>query len=464
MYLTRILLALALSLGPVAGPARAHATEGGVVLLLPTDLYVAGGVAAVLLTVFLVSVLPDRRALGLFRPASLWRSRGVRGLAIPSLLSFLGLSLLVLLGLLGAHNPMENPLSLAVWSFFWIVLVLLQGVFGDFWRWIDPWRGPYLLLARRTRRRRILRLPARLGYWPAFLSLVAFLAVLFGHPAPADPERLAAMVVCYWVFHFAMTVLFGPKWLRRGEGLSVLMRSYARLSPVGASRGKVRLGLWGWKLLAQTAPPLSLSLVMIAILAAGSYDGLHETFWWFARLGWNPLEFPGRSAVVRENLLGFFAAIVLLPAVFALAVAAGLALARDLPKFPDAFRAFAPALLPIALGYHFAHYLPSLLVQGQYMLAAANDPLDRGAHLLGLAHVHVTTGFFNTTGTVRLIFLAQAGAVVTGHALAIALSHALAVRLLGDGRKAALSQAPLAAFMVGYTLFGLWLLASPRGV
>ena len=98
------------------------------------------------------------------------------------------------------------------------------------------------------------------------------------------------------------------------------------------------------------------------------------------------------------------------------------------------------------------------------MAVVANDPLDNGAHLLGLEHLHVTTGFFNTTDTVRMIFLAQAGAIVLGHAIAIALSHALAVRLFGQPRKAALSQAPLALFMVGYTLFGLWLLASPRGV
>lgn len=30
--------------------------------------------------------------------------------------------------------------------------------------------------------------------------------------------------------------------------------------------------------------------------------------------------------------------------------------------------------------------------------------------------------------------------------------------------RASLGQAPLALFMVGYTVFGLWLLATPRGV
>ena len=46
--------------------------------------------------------------------------------------------------------------------------------------------------------------------------------------------------------------------------------------------------------------------------------------------------------------------------------------------------------------------------------------------------------------------------------MAIVLSHALALRLLASRRKAMLCHLPLAGFMVCYTLFGLWLLASPR--
>ena len=70
----------------------------------------------------------------------------------------------------------------------------------------------------------------------------------------------------------------------------------------------------------------------------------------------------------------------------------------------------------------------------------------------------------HTLATVRVIWLTQAGAVIIGHVLAILVAHALALRLHGDHRRAMLSQLPLALFMVAYTLFGLWLLASPRGV
>ena len=148
---------------------------------------------------------------------------------------------------------------------------------------------------------------------------------------------------------------------------------------------------------------------------------------------------------------------------FALTVRIGVGLAAAPDRFAEAFRRLAPAILPIALGYHFAHYLPSFLVEVQYVARTANDPLNLGWNLFGLAGFYATTGFFNSHDTVQAIWLAQAGAVVVGHVLAILASHALAVRMFASHRKAALSQIPLATFMVLYTLFGLWLLASPRG-
>ena len=45
--------------------------------------------------------------------------------------------------------------------------------------------------------------------------------------------------------------------------------------------------------------------------------------------------------------------------------------------------------------------------------------------------------------------------------IAVLIAHMLALRLYGDARTAAISQLPLAAFMIAYTLFGLWLLSTP---
>ncbi|MFN3146500.1 MAG: hypothetical protein ACE368_15255 [Paracoccaceae bacterium] len=58
----RASIKLAVALAPLPGAAAAHVSEQGFVLLLPTDLYISGGVASVALTVLLLAVLPGAAA------------------------------------------------------------------------------------------------------------------------------------------------------------------------------------------------------------------------------------------------------------------------------------------------------------------------------------------------------------------------------------------------------------------
>jgi hypothetical protein len=143
-------------------------------------------------------------------------------------------------------------------------------------------------------------------------------------------------------------------------------------------------------------------------------------------------------------------------AVFALCLWLGARLAKEQAGMGLLIRRYAATLLPIALAYHIAHYLTSFLLDGQYVLGWLSETLGAG-------HVHVTAGFLNSPGPVRLIWMTQAGVVVAGHVIALLLAHAIAIRAGQSMRRATLAQAPLALFMVGYTVFGLWLLATPRG-
>lgn len=447
------------------GKAMAHASEQGFVLLLPTQAYIMAGTATVALTVLLLAILPGRVQLAVFSPVNLVRIPRLPFLrAVASTLAFALLVFLVWAGLEGPRDPLANPLPLFVWTVWWVGFVTVQGVFGDLWRWVNPWSGPVAITRTALGVRPVWRYPRALGHLPAIGTFLGFAAVLMADPAPADPARLAVIVSVYWAVTFFAALAFGPRWMVRGEGLTALMRSYARLGLFGRRGRKVAVGLTGWKILAGPVPPTGLAVFALIVLGCGSFDGLNETFWWLARIGVNPLEFPGRSAVVAQNVIGLLAMNVALVACFALSVRLGLWLAGDAMPFRLGFRLFALSVLPIALGYHVAHYLTSFLVDGQYALAAATDPLAVGADYLGLGTFYVTTGFFNTQDSVRVIWLSQAGAVVAGHVLAVMLAHALALRAFGSNRRAALSQAPLAVFMIGYTLFGLWLLASPRGL
>lgn len=517
------LIALALVL--ISLPSAAHVSEQGFVLLLPTGVYITGGVLAVVLTVVLLGFVSDRQASRLFHSRSLWTAPELdRWQTLSSLLSFCVLLGLILVGLTGSRDPLSNPFPLFIWTLWWIGFVSLQGIAGDLWRWINPWMGLYKLITPGIKPARAT-LPERLGIWPATCLFVAFIAFSLADTSPDDPARLAIVVSAYYLFTLAGMWLCGAEiWLSRVECFSVLLRYYAMLAPLarktvrletvhqdGAWRGddqvlasqslpaaqssrspnygylqtphhspgRMGLGLPGWAACYQAsalhddrelsdAVLASVGVFILVVLACGSFDGINETFWWLSLIDINPLEYPGRSAVVTETLVGLLLANVTLLLVFSCCVVSGLWLASrgtDAVRvsYLRAFGTLAVGILPIAFAYHIAHYLTAFMVNAQYALAAVSDPLHTGADYLGLGTFYVTTGFFNTHHTVQIIWLTQAGVVVAGHVLSVLLTHALAVKLLGTGRRAVISQLPLALFMILYTLLGLWLLASPRG-
>ncbi|MEM9031111.1 MAG: hypothetical protein AAGB18_00565 [Pseudomonadota bacterium] len=439
--------------------ADAHPAEQGFVLLLPTDLYIAGGVASVALTVVILMLLPPEGLSGFFRSRGRLFCLPWRVSTTTSLFGMICTVGLVWVGLAGSTDPLRNPLPLAVWTIWWIGLVAIQGLLGDVWSLINPLIAP-MRLGARAGWRPLLWIPRRLGRTPGILAFLVLVSFLLADPTPTDPRRLAFIVGIYWLVSLVLLGLLGPRWLITGEVVTMLMRAYAR----AALFRQGRVGVLGWQILVRPSPSTGAAVLVLVLLGSGSFDGLNETFWWLATIGVNPLEFPGRSAIMLQTILGLLAMNVGLIVAFGAAVWLGHRLASGGHGWADAFRVFAPSILPIALGYHIGHYLPSFLVNIQYALAAASDPLGRGDDVLGLGVFYVTTGFFNTQATVRVIWLSQAGAVVVGHVIAILLAHGLAYRHYGDATRATRSQIPLATFMVIYTFFGLWLLASPRGV
>ena len=453
-----------------AVPACAHGTEQGFVLLLPLDMYIATGISTVALTAIVIAIVPVARFRRIFSTVSFPSPRLPRQLPIAlSLLSSAFLLFLIIVGFTGSTDPLANPLPLALWTVWWALLLFLQGILGDIWKWINPWTGLHTLIFGAADRS-LLRIPDQLGHAPGIVLLLSFTVFALADIAPDYPPRLAAFAAAYWVITLVGMCVFGrDAWLERCECFTMLFRLFATVAPLRCAAGRCRCGIPGWQIVSATPVAGSLAVFALVALATGSFDGLNETFWWLALIGVNPLEFPGRSAVAGPTLAGIAAAAVLLCAVFASCVWMGQQLARQNgggesgAGFRTAFNRLALTVLPIALGYHFAHYLTSFLVDGQYAYAAVSDPLTAGADLLGLGDFHVTTGFFYEMGTVRLILVTQATMIVIGHVIAVLTAHSIALDLFRQPRRAALSQIPMAVFMVLYTLFSLWLLASPRG-
>ena len=448
-------LAIALAAALWASAAFAHVSEKAFVLLLPTPVYIAAGVLAVALTIVASAAFPPGWISAWFgagatidQPAQPSRLRTASSLA-----SFVILLLCIATGFWGTRNPLANPLVLLIWTLFWIALPVVQICIGNIWRYIEPWSGPYALTGGRPGR----ELPPHIGHRVAILQFMVGALFALVYIAPDDPYRLAVALSAYWLVQFGMMHVFGPAWLDRAEPATVFLGLLARLAPMRGGIARIP----GWQLVTGPEPPLTLGLFALIALASGSFDGLNETFWWLSQIGVNPLAFPGRSAVWVDNLMGYALGVVLLPAVFAAFTWAGLALAGERYLFRAAFPRFALAVVPIIAGYHIAHYIPSFLVQIQYVMVAISDPMGTGWDWMGLGEHYVSTGFFNSRDSVRLIWLSQALAIVIGHMLAILVAHAIAIEMIGDQRKTLLSQVPVSAFMVGYTLLGLWLLATP---
>ncbi|MBZ9940312.1 hypothetical protein LB533_04260 [Mesorhizobium sp. BR1-1-13] len=445
-------------------PAFAHASDRGHVLLLPTGYYFVGGAFAVAISFLILALLPPEV------PDRFWRRRlpffsftDSARVAV-SLISFAGFAIVLTAGFLGSRDPLSNPLPLVIWTLLWAGGTLLQGLFGDLWSWLNPWYGPWRLVSRLTTRGdEEVRLPRWLGCWPAVILFLAFAWFELIDPAPDDPARLAFAAGLYWLFTFIAMLLFGYRnWSRSGEFLTIFFSMVARFAPVERDE-KGRLGLcWpGAKLLSAAPLPASGVAFLLLALSSVSYDGLSKTFFWLGLFGINPLEFPGRTAVTGSGSFGLVLTFVLLATVFLLAVVVGQKLAGGGHRLGETAGLLVWSIVPIALAYHVAHYLTALLVDGQYALAALSDPFALGWNLFGTADMQIEAGIVAGAGSAWCLWNVQAGAIITGHLLAVLVAHGFAARLHPVAFRAALSQFPLTLLMIAYTVFGLWLLATP---
>lgn len=445
------------ALAAMPGPALGHASERMVILTLPTGYYMAGAALAVALTAALGLAAPrlpkPRARLLLSRPALVPR-------LVSSAIACLILIGLIATGFLGSRDPFANLLPLTVWTLIWVGLTVATVLFGNLWSDIEPWTGPVRLARRVLRRTGGVGL-SRLGHWPAVAFFFAFAWFEIVSLRPDDPAVLARVVLGYWVLIFALAVLEGEAWLAKGEAFTVFFGFVARIAPFWgeAAGGRMRImaGPPGTRILA--LPPLGPDAIAFVtlVLAGVTFDGLSETFWWLARIGINPLEFPGRSAVTGINTAGLLVVWALTAAAILGAIALGRRLGgRRGPFLADA-GPFLLAFLPIAAGYHVAHYLVALLTNGQYAIAALSDPLGRGWNLFGLDDHWVSFGFLADRAVVSRIWNVQFAVILGAHVLAVLIAL---VRDRNDAGHSGVGHLPMTALMVAYTVLGLWLLSA----
>jgi hypothetical protein len=434
------------------GLAFACALPPSVILTLPTGHYITAAALTVALTAIMGAAA---HRLPVMVPRLLWERRIVLSVSLTSYLSFLAFLALVFVGLCGERDPMHNLMTLVFWTGVWIVVPLGSMLFGNLWRPLNPWTGPVRIARTLLGRTKGIGLE-RFGHWPAVAGYAGFVWFQMISLYPDDPAVLAQVALAYWLVIFVLAVLEGEDWLEQGEFLTVLFSLIAKVAPLwhetNGTRTRLMRGWPGTQVLAMS--PLTPSAVVFVslALAALTFDGLAETFWWQALIGENPLEPTGRSAVMWQNSLGLLAVWVMTLGLILGAILLGRRIGGGFATGPVML-----SFLAIAAGYHVAHYLVMLLTAGQYTLAALNDPLMTGDSWLGLPPFYVSFGFLTDPRVMPLIYALQFTAILGAHLLAVLLG----LKLAGTGARP-VAHLPMTVLMVAYTVLGLWLLSTAR--
>ncbi|MGB3271826.1 MAG: hypothetical protein WBA66_02875 [Xanthobacteraceae bacterium] len=451
--------------------AEAHGFGQRYELPLPLSLYLYGAAAVVALS-FLLLGLFVRQAPP---PRTGWRfdlSATVIGRLLTHPVCVVTLKAVVLAlfvvtivaGLIGDQNPYRNIAPTLVWIIWWVGLAYVAAFVGDLWALVNPWHTVFDAVSRLTGQSGAapgyVAYPRALGVWPACLLLLGFAWLELVYPNAASPAHIAGLTIAYSVVTFAGMVVFGrDAWLRQGEVFSVFFAAFARFAPTEVRGGRLWLRPFAAGL--RDARPVSPSMMafVLLMLATVLYDGLSGTGEWaavdgFLRGFWPGPEAMAGPAIATGGLVAFW--LLFLGAYLGICAAMS-RLAGGEPGALEVGRRFALSLIPIAIGYHVAHYLVFLLVQGQYIIPLASDPFGYGWDLFGTAGYRVDIAIAGA----RFAWYAALAAIVAGHLLAVYLAHLRAMTVFAPRRVALATQAPMTVLMVLYTFIGLSIAAEP---
>ncbi|HZP68855.1 MAG TPA: hypothetical protein VFB29_02825 [Pseudolabrys sp.] len=452
-------------------PANAHGFGQRYDLPLPLSLYLYGTAAVVIVTFAAVGLLVRQKTETRRRPSRHLQA----GLAVhPGIILLLKLVatglfvVTVAAGFAGDQSPYRNVAPTMVWIIVWVGVAYVSAFVGDIWALINPWRAIFdaaAWIGRRIGRSEFpyrLPYPASLGVWPSVALLLAFSWIELVYPAPAVPSHIACLAAGYSVLTWAGMVLFGrDTWLRHGEVFSVFFGTFARFAPVAMQAGRpprLILRPFGAGLLDNRNASPSMTAFVLLLLATVLYDGLLNTPEWSIlenAIG-AQVHGPGELGVVAVRSAGLLVFWLLFLGAYTVVAAMMSAAAGGPPPRAIAQR-FALTLVPIAIGYHVAHYLVFLLVQGQYIVPLMSDPFGWGWDLFGTAGYRVDIGIVGA----RFAWYTAVIAVLIGHMVAVCLAHRVAMREFGPRRAGIRSQVPLTALMVIFTFVSLSILAEP---
>jgi hypothetical protein len=444
----------------------AHGLGGSSDLPVPYAFSVIGAAWALTFTFALVAFAWRRPRFDPLKPAhplpaaltTLVDSRVTRGIAAATALAFAGWVLLA--GLCGPQTQ-ANALLGVFYVLLWVGLVAISLLVGPVWRVISPVRTVYLLLQRITPERLArprLSYPESWGYRPAAVGLFAFVWMELASPNPAALPWVRTWLLGYTVVLLVGAWLCGQRWFARVDPFGVYSMAVSRLSPFrrDPQTGRIGIGNPFDHLLSLPIRP-GVVAVLAVLLGSTAFDSFSSSVTWrnFAdRLAKAVHVVPVSVSLSALRTIGLLVFVAVVATTFSLAARATGGVDREERRaLPGEL---AHSLIPIVVGYIFAHYLSYLVERGQQAVSALADPLGRGWNLLGLGHLHVA---YVLSMHPTVLAVIKVSSVVTGHIVAVIAAHDKALRLLPAGHQLT-GQLNMMLVMVSYTFTGLYLLFS----
>ncbi|CAN7673049.1 hypothetical protein [Mycolicibacterium frederiksbergense] len=380
------------------------------------------------------------------RPLPVWVTTVVDAPVTRWLIGAAGLAFTAWVAVAAVTGPQDsrNALPGVFYVLLWVGLVALSLFLGPVWRVISPVRT-VLRLVRVTRdgvafpRRFARPYPRRLGYWPAAAGLFAFVWLELASPDPGSLTAVKIWLLIYLAVTLAGALLSGPRWCSHADPFEVYSMIASRCAPWRRNTdGRIAIANPFNRLLSLPVRPGTVT-VLAVLLGSTAFDSFSAMPVWRNFVDTHTSGPWDASAVKTAGLLLF---VVTVAVTFSLAAAATGGVDREGRRALPGL--MAHSLIPIVIGYVFAHYLTYLVEKGQQTVQALMGSHDAEVYYLLSMHPSVLASL-------------KVGFVLLGHVAGVIAAHDRALRVLPKGHQMT-GQLAMMLVMVGYTFTGLYLL------
>jgi hypothetical protein len=177
-----------------------------------------------------------------------------------------------------------------VWAIWWVGMAYISALLGNVWALVNPL--DMLFACAETLCAHIrpgwklslgLRYPDAFGVWPAVALFLVFVWMELVWEYSDSPRHLASVMLAYSALTWLGMLLFGrAQWLCRGEVFTLVFGLLARFAPIevresSAGGRELNLRPYGVGLLSREPVSNSVLVLVLAMLAAVSFDGFMET-------------------------------------------------------------------------------------------------------------------------------------------------------------------------------------------